>query len=86
MFENASGVYAIWDMSGTTIVGGGTFGEQGSGWTFAGIADLNGNHEASILFESTSGEDYETWQMNDTSILGGTTLGTAAGWSFRAIV
>ena len=87
LFENASGVYATWDLSGNTIVGGGTVGNPGANWQFEGIADLNGNHQSSILFLNTSTGQYATWLLKDATVAGGATIGApGAGWSFKTVV
>ena len=87
MFENTSGTYATWDLSGNAIVGGGTIGNPGSNMVYEGIADIFGNHESSILFENTSTGQYETWNMNDTSVVSVSNLGTnPAGWTEKAFV
>jgi hypothetical protein len=87
LFENASGVYATWDLSGSSIVGGGTVGNPGANWQFEGLADLAGNHQDSILFFNTSTGVYATWQLNDAAIVGGGAIGApGAAWAFKTVV
>ncbi len=71
MFVNGSGEYATFDVSGGTLIGGGDMGNPGADWSFAGIGDLNGYRESSILFYNSSTGAYATWEMNDTAIVGG---------------
>ena len=87
LFENTSGTYAIWDLSGSAIVGGGTIGNPGSNWVYEGIADIFGDHQSSILFQNTSTGQYETWNMNDATVASVSNLGTRpAAWTEKAFV
>jgi hypothetical protein len=86
LFENASGVYSTWDLSGSAVIGGGAIGSPGANMVFEGIADLNGNHISSILFYDISTGGYVSWEMNDTSVNAVHALGTTAtGWTFQAV-
>ena len=87
LFRDAGGNYATWDMNGSSIVGGGSLGNPGAAWQFQGIADLNGVHEASILFENTGTGAYATWNLNDTTVVGVSNLGApGAAWTEKAFV
>jgi hypothetical protein len=62
-------------------------GNPGAGWQFEGVADLNHNHQSSILLMNTGAGQYATWQLNDTSIVGGANLGSpGAAWTEKAFV
>ena len=69
------------------MIGGGAIGTPGADLSFRGIADLNGNHLASILFYNTSSGNYVSWEMNDTTVRAVHTLGSpGAGWTFLAVM
>jgi hypothetical protein len=86
LFVNGGGEYATFDISGDTLIGGGNLGNPGANWSFAGIGDLNGYRENSILFHNTSTGAYATWEMNDTTIVGGRNLGAfGAGFTLAAV-
>ena len=47
---------AIWDMHGTTIIGGGDVADPGTQWTALGAGDYYGFGSANdILFQANSG-------------------------------
>src|SRR4051794_24390936 len=55
-----------WGVGGS----GGSLGTVTSDWAIAGIADLDGDGKADILWRNiTSGEVYE-WRLNGTSVTG----------------
>ncbi len=86
LFRDAQGDFALREMDGFSIVGGGTIGNPGSGWRFQGIADLNGDGRADILFKSTSSNLMATWELNDTRIIGGATIGDpGAAWRIAGV-
>ena len=74
-------------MSGNQIIGGGNIGAPPSTYKFEGVADLNGNHMASILFYDSATGDYIAWKMNDTKVIATTNLGSpGAGLTYQTVV
>ena len=75
LFCNPTGALSTWQVTDTTLGGGGGIGDPGAGWTFEGDGDFNGDGESDLLFEDTSGA-YATWNLND---VGGGTIGAPGG-------
>ena len=76
LFENTSGTYATWDLSGNTIVGGGTIGNPGIEYGLR--RDRRHLRRPQIIdtCSRTHPRAYETWNMNDTTIVSVSNLGT----------
>jgi hypothetical protein len=80
LFQNDDGTVAIWQMSGTSLVGGGLIGNPGASWHVVGTGDFYGNGLSDILWQNDDGTA-AIWQLNGTSIVGGGTVGNpGAGW------
>jgi hypothetical protein len=85
LFQNTSGVYAIWKTNGTSVIGGGNAGSPGSGWTFRDAGNFSTGGNSDILFENTNSA-YALWDMNGTAVAGIVTFGNpGAGWSLEGI-
>jgi hypothetical protein len=63
----------MWEMNGTSIIGGGALPNSGSSWHVIGSSDFNGDGKADILWQSTDGLPV-IWEMNGTSIIGSAAL------------
>ena len=80
LFQNDDGTVAIWQMSGTTVVGGGTIGNPGVSWHVVGTGDFYGNGLSDILWQNDDGT-VAIWEMNGTSFVTGGTVGNpGASW------
>jgi hypothetical protein len=56
LWQNDSGEAAIWEMNGTSVIGGGSLGNPGSSWHSIRAGDFNGDGESDILWQNTSGQ------------------------------
>jgi len=74
LWQNTSGQVAIWEMKGTTVIGGGSLGNPGPSWHAIATGDFNGDGYSDILWQNIDGE-VAIWEMNGTSIIGGASLG-----------
>ena len=75
LWQNTSGQAAIWQMNGTSVIGGGLVGANpGASWHAIATGDFNGDGYSDILWQNTSGEA-AIWEMNGTSVIGGGSLG-----------
>jgi hypothetical protein len=84
LWQNTSGQAAIWEMNGTSIIGGALVGSNpGPSWHIIATGDFNGDGYSDILWQNTSGEVY-IWEMNGTTVIGGASLGNP-GPSWHAI-
>jgi hypothetical protein len=86
IFQNpVNGQVLIWEMSGTTIIGGdtltlgGAVANPGSGWRVVGTGDFHGRGLSDIIFQNTINGQILIWEMSGTTIIGGgpLTLGGA---------
>jgi hypothetical protein len=86
LFQNTiSGQAAIWEMSGTDVIGGGLVGPNpGPSWEAIGTGDFNNDGHSDILFQSTSGQT-ATWELNGTNVIGGGLAGPTPGQGWRAV-
>jgi len=84
LWQNTNGQAAIWEMNGTSIIGGALVGSNpGPSWRIIATGDFNGDGYSDILWQNTSGEVY-IWEMNGTTVIGGASLGNP-GPSWHAI-
>src|SRR5579863_1324592 len=87
LFQNAtSGQVAIWDMNGTSIIGGGAVSANpGPAWRAIGTGDFNGAGDSGILFQNTASGQVAIWDMDGTAIVGGGAVSAIPGPAWRAI-
>src|SRR5579863_7417027 len=87
LFQNAaSGQVAIWDMNGTSIIGGGAVSANpGPAWRAVGTGDFNGAGDSGILFQNTASGQVAIWDMDGTAIVGGGAVSAIPGPAWRAI-
>jgi hypothetical protein len=74
LWQNTSGEAAIWEMNGTSAIGGGSLGNPGPSWHALGSGDFNGDGKSDVQWQNSSGE-VAIWEMNGTSVIGGSSLG-----------
>jgi hypothetical protein len=80
LLSNSSRAVALWELNGTTIIGGGNVANPGSSWYAMGVGDYNSDGRSDILLQSSSG-DVAIWEMNGTSIIGGGVIANPGpGW------
>jgi probable HAF family extracellular repeat protein len=88
LWRDTSGDVAIWEMKGTTILNASTSyvaTVSPSTWTIYGVGDFNGDGNADILWQDTSG-DVAIWEMSGTRIVNASssyvaTVSPSSGWS-----
>jgi hypothetical protein len=83
LWRNDSGEADIWELSGTSVIGGGSLGNPGPSWHAIRTGDFNSDGYADILWQNNSGE-VAIWEMKGTSVIGGGSLGNP-GPSWHAI-
>ncbi len=78
-WQNDNGQGAIWQMNGTTTIGGGLAGNNpGPTWNIQDTGDFNGDGNSDILWQNDNGQ-VAIWQMNGTTIAGGGFAGDNPG-------
>ena len=71
VWQNDDGSVALWEMSGTNIVGGGLVAiDPGPTWHIEGTGDFYGDGNTAILLQNDNGS-VALWDMSGTSIIGG---------------
>jgi hypothetical protein len=83
LWQNDNGSVALWDMSGTNIVGGGlvTAANPGPAWHIKGTGDFNNDGRTDIAFQNDDGT-VAIWEMNGTNIIGGGAVANpGTGWN-----
>ena len=85
-WQNASsGQGSIWDMDGSTLVGGGPLSPNpGPSWTEIGTGDFNHDGHADILWQNASGQA-SIWDMNGNSLIGGGPVSPNPGPAWKAV-
>ena len=68
LWQNDNGQVAIWELNGTTVIGGGIVGNPGPSWEVIATGDFNGDGISDILWQNDSGE-VDIWEMNGTSLM-----------------
>ena len=81
LWQNDSGLPAIWTMDGTNITGGAVLPNPGPTWHVAAAADFNGDGKSDILWQNDSGLP-AIWTMDGTNITGWSR--PAQSWTYVA--
>ena len=74
LWQNDNGSVAIWEMNGTSFVGGGGVGNPGPEWHIKATGDFNNDGHTDIAFQNDDGT-VAIWEMNGTSFIGGGGVG-----------
>jgi WD40 repeat protein len=74
VLQNTDGSVALWDMNGTSIVGGGLVANPGPGWEIKGTGVFSDDGSTDIVFQSTDGS-VALWDMSGTKVIGGGLVG-----------
>ena len=71
VFQNTDGSVALWDMNGTSVIGGGLVAsDPGPTWHIKGMGDFFGDGNTDIVLQNDDGS-VAVWDMNGTSVIGG---------------
>ena len=85
LWQNTDGQASIWEMGGSTLVGGGAVSPNpGPSWTEIGTGDFNHDGHADILWRNASGQA-AVWDMNGNSLIAGGPVTPNPGPSWKAI-
>ena len=74
LFQNNNGEADIWELNGTSLIGGGSLGNPGPSWHVRATGDFNGDGCADILWQNDDGS-VAVWEMNGTSLIGSGIVG-----------
>jgi T5SS/PEP-CTERM-associated repeat protein len=81
-----TGQASIWDMDGSTLVGGGPVTPNaGTAWTEIGTGDFNDDGNPDILWQNASTGQASIWEMNGNTLIGGGPVTPNPGPAFKAI-
>jgi hypothetical protein len=70
ILQNTDGSVALWDMNGTSIVGGGLVANPGPGWEIKGTGVFSDDGSTDIVFQNTDGA-VALWDMSGINVVGG---------------
>src|SRR3984885_1871858 len=83
VLQNTNGSVALWDMIGTSIVGGGLVANPGPGWEIKGTGVFSDDGSTAILLQNTDGA-VALWDMSGTNVVGGGVVANpGAGWQIK---
>ncbi len=83
VLQNTNGQAAIWELSGTNVIGSGLVGPNpGPGWNVVGTGDFYGNGLSDLLWQNTGGQA-AIWEMSGTNVIGSGLVGPnpGPGWN-----
>ena len=80
--NTSSGQVSVWEMDGTTIIGGGPVANPGPSWNAIGTGDFNNDGKSDILMQNTSSGQVSVWETNgsNTIIGGGPVANPGPSW------
>ena len=82
LWQNASGQASIWNMGGSTLVGGGAVTPNpGPNWKAIGTGDFNGDGNSDILWRNASTGQASIWEMSGNTLIGGGAVSPNPGTS-----
>ena len=80
LWQDDSGMPAIWLMNGTNKIVGATISNPGASWHVKGSGDFNADTKSDILWQNDNGQ-VAIWLMNGTTKVVGATIGNpGASW------
>jgi ELWxxDGT repeat protein len=83
--QDDTGPAAIWTLSGTSFVGGGSLPNPGASWHAKAPGDFNGDGQPDILWQNDSGA-VAVWLLNGTAVIGGGSLGNPGpSWQVASV-
>jgi WD40 repeat protein len=83
VLQNTDGSVALWDMNGTSIVGGGLVANPGPGWEIKGTGVFSDDGSTAILFQNTDGS-VALWDMSGLNVIGGGLVANPGpGWQIK---
>jgi uncharacterized repeat protein (TIGR03803 family) len=86
LWQNANGQASIWDMNGTTRIGGGPVSANpGPTWRAVGFGDFDADGHSDILWQNASTGLVSIWEMNGATRTGGGPLTPNPGPSWQTI-
>jgi hypothetical protein len=90
LFQNSvTGQAAIWEMNGTSVIGGGVIASNpGPGWKLVGAENFVGvgtNPTSDLLWQNSASGQTAIWEMSGVNIVGGGLVTANAGTSYHAI-
>jgi microcystin-dependent protein len=86
LWQNASGQASIWEMDGSSLVGGGPVSPNpGPNWTEIGTGDFNHDGQSDILWQNATTGQASIWEMNGSSLIGGGPVTPSPGPNWRAV-
>jgi uncharacterized repeat protein (TIGR03803 family) len=84
--NTGTGQASIWEMDGSTLVGGGPVSPNpGPSFHAVGTGDFNKDGHSDVLWQNTNTGQASIWEMNGSSLLGGGPVSPNPGPTFRAV-
>jgi microcystin-dependent protein len=84
--NTGTGQASIWEMSGTTLIGGGPVSPNpGPNWHAVGTGDFNHDGRSDILWQNTSTGQASIWEMKGTTLIGGGPVSPNPGPAWKAV-
>jgi ELWxxDGT repeat protein len=85
-WQNTSGQASIWEMDGSTLVGGGPVTPNpGPSFRAVGTGDFNKDGHSDVLWQNPSTGQASIWEMSGNSLLGGGPVSPNPGLNFDAV-
>ena len=86
VWQNTSGQASIWEMDGSTLVGGGPVTPNpGLSWTEIGSGDFNKDGKPDILWQNAITGQASIWEMSGSTLIGGGPVTPNPGLSWHAV-
>ena len=87
LWQNTStGQVSIWEMSGSTLKGGGAVSPNpGPSWRAVGTGDFNKDGDSDILWQNTSTGQVSIWEMDENHLMSGGAVSPNPGPAWKAI-
>jgi hypothetical protein len=80
LWRSDTGALSLWEMNGTSKIGGGNIAPIANNWQIAGLSDFNHDGRSDILWRNDNGT-VALWEMNGANKIGGGNIGAVtADW------